>query len=288
MKLRSASTWEELHALEGFRLEPVAPEVMQTGAVVGQYDMKSEEMQACGILSCGQPHRHGFIIELPDQSLSNVGKICGQSRLSAKWDGMLSSFKAARKKYSETEALRIEKETADGLMINASERPKELARVLKMLEAFDGLPASLRLQLANRASQNDGVIFRERAPTQKEINQAKFHHEPIPHVKREIVAVLDDIKAVAAHSRADYVHQEKIPRALAALRASCDDATSTAESINQCCKSLQSALELLNTAIDRACRFFDPANIGRLGHLANDAKVTLVEATDSFQITITK
>lgn len=261
---------------------------MQTGVVVGQYDMKSEEMRPCGILSCGQPHRHGFIIELPDQSLSNVGKICGQRWLATKWNGMLSSYKAAQKQHAGVEALRTAKESADVLMLKASERPKDLARVLRMLEALDQLPADLRSQLASRASLDDGDIFRERKPTQKEIDRAKFHHEPIPHVKREIVAKLDAIKAVAPYSRADYVYQERLPRAVDALRATCADPASTAESISSCCRSLQSALDLLDRAIARALRFFDSTNIGRLGHLVNGAKVMLVEGTDSVQITIAK
>lgn len=103
-RLRSATTWDELAALPGFRSEQVLVDDMRRGNVVGQYSMKGSEMRSCGTASCSQSHKHGFIVELVDGTLSHVERICGKTKLGVEFNKMLVRFRATRKAAAKAQA----------------------------------------------------------------------------------------------------------------------------------------------------------------------------------------
>ncbi|EQD60548.1 hypothetical protein B2A_03636, partial [mine drainage metagenome] len=231
-ELRSASTWDELFALKGFQREQIDPQTMQQGHVVGQYDMTpATDLRPCGITNCAQPHRKGFIIELPNRTLSNVGQVCGRKKLGARWDGMLRSYKDARHRESEIVAEKNARVEAEKLMMEALSFPAALVQVDEMLTAFDTLPPRYKAEIERRAQQGDGRVFLVREPTRQEIDRAKFHGQPVPHRTQTQVATIDSIKAVAPNSRADLIARQRIPRLVNELRKMCNDPAVKASSI---------------------------------------------------------
>lgn len=285
-KLRSAATWNELFALEGFRREQIDPHFMLQGQVVGDYDMTPQtDLRRCGITSCAQPHRRGFIIELPDRTLSNVGQVCGRKKLGARWGGMLRSYKDARQRESETVAEKNARIEAEKLIVEALTFPAALVRVEEMLAAFDTLPPRYKAEIERRAQQGDGRVFLVREPTRQEIDRAKFHGQPVPQRTPTQVATIDSIKAVAPNSRADVIARQRIPRLVNELRKMCNDPAVKASSINGQVTSLKGSMDLLKTSIDRAARFFDSKNLSLLGHLFDGAQFHVDHGTP-FRLTI--
>ena len=192
MKLRSASTWAELHALEGFVPEQLPMEVMLKGMVVGQYEMSpASDLRPCGIANCSRPHRHGFIIELADGRVSNVGRDCGRQKFGARWNQMVKRFRAARKAQTAREATELVRAEASDVLAHANERPTQLDRTRAQLAALDTLPATVREDLLRRAQQVGGErITQYREPTREEVNRAKFHHQPIPTRTEHLVGTI--------------------------------------------------------------------------------------------------
>lgn len=266
-KLRSASTWGELEALPGFRTEQVAADVMRRGAVVGQYSMNGGDLRPCGIASCSQPHKHGFIVELPDGTLSHVGKICGKNKLGVAFNQMLVRFRKTRKAAAKAQAASKVRDEARDTIAEALVMPSGLPATKALLDTLNSLTPGMRASLERRAATNDSQIVRMRDPTREEVNRAKFMHDRIPTTVSETIASIDEIKAVAPNSRADVVAEQRIPRLAAELSAMVADLSVDADSIASKIRTLRDARNLLDRSIERAARFFVPGNVAKLGFL---------------------
>lgn len=266
-RLRSANTWEELAALPGFRSEQVRVEDMRRGQVVGQYSMKGTEMRPCGIASCSQPHKHGFIVELPDGALSNVGKVCGKNKLGVSFDQMLARYRATRKASAKAQATIAARDEARAAIAEVLRMPTGLQAARALLNTLDSLPSRLKAVLERRATAGDGQIVRRRNPTAEEIRKAKFMGEPRPTAVSEVITNISEIKAVMPVKRADFVAEKRIPQAVEQLEALLADPTATADMIAAKVRVLRDTRNLLDRSIERAARFFTPGNVAKLGYL---------------------
>ena len=265
--LRSASTWDELTTLPGFRSEQVRVDDMRRGNVVGQYSMKGSDMRPCGIASCSQPHKHGFIVELSDGTLSNVGRRCGKTKLGVECNRMLVRFRAIRKAAAKAQAAVGARDEARVAIAQALTMHPELQAAKALLNTLDSLTPRMKAALDRRAAEGDSQIVRWRAPTHEEVKKAKFMGAPTPTTVRETVANIDEIRAVAPNSRADFIADKRIPQAVAELAAMVADASTDTDVIAAKARALRGTRDLLDRSIERAVRFFVPGNVAKLGYL---------------------
>jgi hypothetical protein len=263
VKLRSASTWAELHTLEGFSSEQLPEAAMLQGIVVGQYEMvPASDLRPCGIANCSRPHRHGFIIELADGRLSHVGRDCGRQKFGARWNQMVKRYRAARKAQSARDASERVRAEARDVLASADSRPAQLTRAREQLAAFNALPAAIRDDVVRRAQQMTGErIVQYREPTREEVNQAKFHHQRIPTRTEHTVGVIRAIKAVAPNSRADVTADGRLPQQMRELKALVDDPTAASDAISAKMRAIRDTRDLLDRAIERAHEFFVDENL---------------------------
>lgn len=277
-RLRAAGTWDELAALPGFRPEQVPIDDMRRGHVVGQYSMKGNDMRPCGIASCSQPHKHGFIVELADGTLSNVGRMCGKSKLGVEFNQMLVRYRATRKAAAKAKAVGAMRDEARAAIVAASTVPVGLQTAKALLTTLDSLPPRMKAVLERHAMAGDGQIVRRRDPTPEEIRRAKFMGDPRPAAVSEVITNIGEIKAVAPVNRADFVAEKRIPQAVEQLETLIADPAATADAIAAKIRVLRDTRDLLDRSIERTARFFAPGNVARLGYFENTdapARVTL-------------
>lgn len=270
-RLRSASTWDELTKLQGFRTEQVPVDDMRHGNVVGQYSMKGSDLRPCGIASCSQPHKHGFIVELTDGTLSNVGRVCGKNKLGVAFNQMLARYRTTRKAAAKAKAGQAVRDEARAIIAEALTMPAELQATKALLGALDSLPPRLRNILERRAASGDNQIWRLRDPTEDEIKKAKFRGDSRPRTVRELIANIDEIRAVAPVTRVDFIAEKRLLQAVGQLTSTIDDPEADSDSVAAKTRILRETRELLDRSIERTKQFFTPGNIAKLGYLESVA-----------------
>ena len=82
-------TWKELFDRPAHKVNmPV--DFVKLGKVVGEYSMPTEE--PCGLPSCHQKHRHGFVIRLTSNDETHLGRHCGRKHFGQEWSIAKSDF----------------------------------------------------------------------------------------------------------------------------------------------------------------------------------------------------
>jgi hypothetical protein len=201
------STWHELFNLPKFEKEPVHRELITKGDLVGDYEMSpGDGLRPCGILKCQTNHRHGYIVQMPDQRLSHVGRDCGKTHFGESWTKKRKAFAAARTEAAKLKALEELKELIRATINTwpAFDTPSHQA-ARRALMQFDLLPEKLRSTLENRAQSGDVTIPGWRDPTPDEIRQAKFYGRKAPVRVQFEQGPLRGLRGINRKSRIDHL-----------------------------------------------------------------------------------
>jgi len=155
------STWQELYALPNFAEEPISRDLITKGDLAGDYEVASSDgLRPCGILKCETDHRHGYIVLLPDQRLSHVGRDCGRTHFGESWSRKRKAFTEAQKQAAKIKAV-DELKTAIRARLDrwpVFDTPAyEGARLA--LAHFDRLPEKVRSSLESRAQSGDVAVY---------------------------------------------------------------------------------------------------------------------------------
>jgi hypothetical protein len=281
MKLRTASTWAELHAISQFVSHQLPTEIMLNGFIVGQYEMlPTSDLRPCGIANCSRAHRHGFIVELADGCLSNVGRDCGRLKFGARWNQLIKRYRAAKKTESLVQAVETLRRDARALLEMVVMVPNGLSFARERLGAFDALPNVLRDSLTRRAQSGADRIMRSREPTREEVDRAKFHGKKIPTRTEETIGVIRAIKAVAPNSRADLIADVRLPQRVRELSELVADSRAEADAISAKIRALNETQGLLRSAIARTLEFFVPENYALFRHLDPQSGIRRISADE--------
>ena len=218
-------TWEELRALPGFYEHAVPKEKMVKGKLVGDYEMHPKSgMQPCGIEQCHKEHRHGYVVELPDGGLSNIGRYCGKRHFGADWARVKSTFSKEKREQAKTAAqrelrARLEIQISDWRPVESDETTWARAT----LKSFNLLPRELRQALESRAMQGDTSIPIWRDETDEELRRRAFYQKDDKKVARRRVqderGPLLGLPGIRPDWRVDRILDERIPALLAEARA---------------------------------------------------------------------
>ena len=271
LKQRTAKSWEELRALDGFRPIVDRDELVKA-SLVGEYEMsQSAPMQPCGIRQCKTPHRKGFIVELGDHVISHVGGHCGKKHFGAiSWKARLRNYRDAAREQAKAEAQSQLRRRAEVLLSNVMNEPSELKEVRVMLSAFDRLPQEIKDSVVSKAQDGISEIIRSRAPNEKEIAEAKFHQQRVPIQIEETIGRLEGIRAVLPSRRADVIFDVSIPDKLNSVRKALGGSS---ERLDQAMRGYHAAIGDLERAVREAFVFFSNANISQLSLLPSARRV---------------
>jgi hypothetical protein len=106
-------------------LESIDPKTRPLRRIITGYYLNEE--YPCGLKSCHQPHKEGFLVELEDTYVTNVGWVCGQQ--------FGEKFAIERTRYAEQIL-----------------RPKAIATIQNIVSKINGLPQEIQ-RLAEEAAR---------------------------------------------------------------------------------------------------------------------------------------
>ena len=281
LKKRIATSWEELRALEGFLADVDRKEIVQ-GKIVGEYAMPSAApMQPCGIRQCRTKHRKGFIVELTSHAVSHTGGHCGKKHFgTAAWRERLRSYRDAKQAEAKATALEEVRERAEKVLGTKIVPPPQYDSANKMLAVFDKLPSELRDSIVAKAQDRDSSIAFFRAPTKKEIDNAKFLGERAPTQIRQVIGNIAGLSALLRSSRADYLYEVEIPARLKVVQSSMDG---DADDLFDALRKFDVAVQLLNDSIFEAHLFFTDLNFAQFSNLGAVKRLGITSVNIEFE-----
>jgi len=257
------STWQELFALPNFEKDPVHRDLMIKGDLAGDYEMAaSDGMRPCGILRCETDHRHGYVVLLPDQRLSHVGRDCGKTQFGETWSGKRKALTDAQKLAAKIKAV---DELKASIRAEIDQWPvfdtpaHDGARLA--LANFDRLPEKLRTSLENRAQSGDVAVSGFRAPTDDDKRLAKLHGQRVPASIQFERGPLQGLRGINRKSRIDYLIDHHGPALIREARALIDTADITSDVLNTMLRRLTAFPDGVATSLKQLLVFLTDANL---------------------------
>jgi hypothetical protein len=82
-------SWNDVLEMAGFTVD-IDPEAAKLKSIIGSYAFK--DFIKCGLASCHQPHGKGYLVELADGRVTNIGQDCGKTYFSVNFEEMRVVF----------------------------------------------------------------------------------------------------------------------------------------------------------------------------------------------------
>jgi hypothetical protein len=265
---------------------PLPKAEMITGKIAGDYEMQAKTgLRPCGILKCETDHRHGYVIRLPDDSLSYVGRECGKTLFGRDWVQQRRDYTRTKNEQARVAALaELRDELRARISSGVEPETDQLKWARAALAAFDSLFVPLRDTLRNRADQGDTAVLIPRLETEREVRERKFRasDETRNITPRKILALvgrLQGLPGIRSSSRVDRVLDVQIPTALNSARAVVDDLAASPDEIQAVMRRLDAARRDVEPAIRHLRAFVERDNLKLLPHLlaAQTAGIATVE-----------
>jgi hypothetical protein len=257
------STWQELFALPNFEKDPVHRDLITTGELTGDYEMApSDGLRPCGILKCETDHRHGYIVLLPDQRLSHVGRHCGQTHFGESWSRKRKALTDAQKLAAKIKAV---DELKAAIRAKLDQWPvfdtpaHEGARLA--LARFDRLPEKLRSSLESRAQSGDVAVHDWRTPTDDDKRLAKLHGQKLPTSIRFDRSPLQGLRGINRRSRVDYLIDQRGPSLIHEAQALVDTVDIKSDDLNAMLRRLTAFPDDVATSFKHLHVFLTDANL---------------------------
>ena len=259
-------SWAELFAIPNFDRGPIAPSVMTTGRLVQAYHMDQKQgKQPCG-MDCQTPHYFGYLVELPDGRISNVGHNCGKKHFGAQWTVQTGNVRARAKAVASATAVRERRAEA---LLALKETPgisaAELERGRAMLAAFEALPKLVKEKLETRARENDGVLHKQRPPSAVELAEAAKNKTHAPMVA-VYAAKLVGLRGIHPQKRFD-VQLDRIQGRRSALETALARESASADELSAEIRQLREANAAPAVALEELRQFFSESNLANLRYL---------------------
>ena len=257
------STWHELYALPNFEYQPVHRDLITKGDLVGDYEMApGDGLRPCGILKCERNHRHGYIVQMPDERLSHVGKDCGKTHFGESWARKRKAFTTARNEAAKLKAIDELKTsirfTIDGWPVFDA---PYLQAARRALSQFDLLPENLRSTLENRAHSGDVKIPGWREPSADEVRQAKFHGDKIPTRIQFERGPLRGLRGINRKSRIDCLIDRQLSSLTQEAHSLVDKLDVTSDELNMMLRRLVDFPKTVDSSVSELQTFLSDANL---------------------------
>lgn len=195
------TTWQEVEDLPGY-INDIDPKVIKLKKVMGPY--REPELRVCGLSTCRHKHFKGFIVELEDGRVTNIGADCGNTHLGAEFDVQSRLIVRDWASQERRETINCAKSRTEGWqreclqMRNGEHGASWLLKQNKTIRDHnDGLPDSVVRFLQNAIKTGDNSVYTERAATQNEREIAKETGQGELSFIRENVGALSGIKGLS-------------------------------------------------------------------------------------------
>jgi len=273
------TTWQELFALPKFVRGPVHRDLITKGDLVGDYEMApGDGMRPCGILKCETHHRHGYVVLMPDQQLSHVGRNCGKTHFGASWSAKRKALTAAQKLAAKTKAI---DELKMAIRSKIGQWPAFDAPVIQRarlaLRQFDRLPETLRSSLENRAQSGDAAVHGFRTPTDEDKRLAKLHGQKLPNSVRFERGPLQGLHGINRKSRIDYLIDHHGPELIREAQAMVDAPDTGSDGLNTMLRSLIAFPDGVAISLRHLHTFLTDANLKVVTYLFATQDLGLIE-----------
>jgi hypothetical protein len=256
-------TWGELFALPDFVRGSVHRDLMTKGVLVGDYEMSPREgMKPCGIEECETDHRYGFIVRMPDNRLSHVGRYCGKKHFGENWNRVRKALSVARKQIAKEQAI-VELKVAIQAMLDSwpAFDSAQLRAARSALAEFDQLPEKLRSTLEIRASEGDVAVPGWRAPTEDEKKKAKFLGlKKLDRITFER-GPLQGLRGIYSKTRVDDLLDRQSPALVRAAKSLIADPDADSEALNSMRRRLLSFPGEVESSLRKLHAFLDNNNL---------------------------
>jgi hypothetical protein len=170
-ELVNVATWHEVLQRPGYNGN-VNPEEVTLKAIIGNYVFPSDV--PCGLSSCHQGHRRGYLVATNSGVVTNLGHVCGKNYFGVDFESMRRVFDREMRIRSYREQLAAFKLRIPELLDSIDElRSRErganwVNRGIRILMSPDGLPHGIRRMLQVMARTSEDRLFIERAMTERE------------------------------------------------------------------------------------------------------------------------
>lgn len=256
-RIRSST---DLHSVTGFR-ESVDPQQSPLKRIITHYHLSDET--ACGLKSCRQPHREGFLVELIGGGCTNVGHVCGRQ--------FGERFATEHRLYAEREirpkAIALLQETMQRIKAQLQEfdqleaaAEKISKRKISLREIYPKLYDDLKRRGANARA----AVFSTRERSQEEIQELRALNPsgPSPSPFEEVhEGTLEGLRCLVT-TYGDEIKGALTGRARALLQI---EASQLPLDIllewERWCLHLDDSLERANSLIKEGARFFSDSNL---------------------------
>ncbi|TAL92374.1 MAG: hypothetical protein EPN69_08455 [Rhodanobacter sp.] len=256
-------TWQELFALPNFEKDPVHKDLISKGELVSEYEMAPRDgLRPCGILKCETDHRHGYIVRLPDQRLSHVGRNCGKTHFGESWSRVRKALTAAQKLAAKTKAIDELKATIRTELNRwpVFDAPAFLAARLALAH-FDRLPEKLRHSLESRAQSGDVAVHGWRTPTDEDKRMAKLHDQKLPASIRFDRGPLQGLRGINRKTRIDYLIDQHGPSLIQEAQSLVDAPDIRSDDLNTMLRRLTAFPDGASTSLKHLHNFLTDANL---------------------------
>jgi len=206
-ELVHVETWQEILQRPGYSGD-VNPAEITLKAIIGSYVFGSEV--PCGLSSCHQGHRRGYLVATSTGVVTNLGHVCGKSYFGVDFESMRRAFDREMRIQSYREQLAAFKLRIPELLESIEElRFRErgadwVNRGAKALLAPGELPEQIRsaLQTMVRAADDRIFLIREATAREREIvaqqQRDRDDEKGGPRYVREQIGTLAGIQALQA------------------------------------------------------------------------------------------
>ncbi|MEQ1977254.1 hypothetical protein [Xenorhabdus sp. SGI240] len=238
--------------------------------IIGYYEL--HPMIQCGLKNCHTHHRTGYIVKTTDGTEANIGHQCGTKYFHVIFSEMAAIFK--NKVVLEELKIAIRNHKSQIFPIwkkvnSLTVGKKSIYWAISLFEKINNpevIGRSAYTTLRRMHANNDGVIYKIKALTKKEIEFYEATGRTIEETKREAIGQIKHIDFLSPEETLDKIFNENLRGAAQKLQ-DCDPdnlSVTKLKSIVKMVNAIDTNIALAQEKLSIARQFFTKKNLGEL------------------------
>lgn len=170
--LVSVENWSEVLEMPGFMVD-INPEATKLKSIIGSYAFK--DFIKCGLASCHRPHGKGYLVELADGHVTNIGQDCGKTYFAVNFEEMRIIFDReirAKERRGTLTSLQHQLPAIEERIRSLKDGPFSGGWIYKLSQsltgATSGLPEGVTSLVKKLIHSRSGRLTRQRLATREE------------------------------------------------------------------------------------------------------------------------
>lgn len=185
------------------------PESFKLEAIIGSYVLPYEV--PCGLSTCHQPHKSGYLVSTNGKKVTNIGNVCGKNNFQVEFQTLRNKFNKDIRIKSQKESLTAFKRQIPDFesrvfFLREDERGADWIHrnVTKLQSPDKGIPEKVRNELYRMNRSDNGALNIQRLATHEERELEKIKNEgnkyfrlPNPYYIEEKIGFIEGIAALS-------------------------------------------------------------------------------------------